>query len=130
MTAPASAQDAALNEVAYAVTINVFRAMGCPDDGCNFNDALGIITSALLAHGAAERARAIEECAPMQHALQQLIGAIDAKQLEMNSPEIGEPENDIPMHPWHEEWIYNVRGLLERTRALASAGPVGDGEKE
>lgn len=40
--------------------------------------------------------------------LQQILRAVDGGQLEMNSPEIGEPGVCEP-HPWHEEWLHYAR---------------------
>jgi hypothetical protein len=45
--------------------------------------------------------------------IRQAIEAYDNGNLQMDSPEIGEPENDIPMHPWHEEWLHYARAALK-----------------
>lgn len=50
--------------------------------------------------------------------LTEIVNALDSGNLEMNSPEIGgEPpqgfdDPGVPAHPWHEEWIYHVRGVI------------------
>lgn len=44
--------------------------------------------------------------------IKELIDAYDNKNLEMRSPEIGEPENDIPYHEWHEEWLHHARAAI------------------
>lgn len=44
---------------------------------------------------------------------QELIEAIDAGALEMNSPEIGgDSEDSGPPHRWHEEWLHLTRQTL------------------
>jgi len=40
--------------------------------------------------------------------LQQFLDAYDKGAVEINSPEIG-GEDDIPLHPWHEEWLHHAR---------------------
>src|SRR5258708_632442 len=48
--------------------------------------------------------------------LREMLKAYDAGALRMSSPEIGEPENDIPYHAWHEELLHNARlALRERS---------------
>ena len=49
-------------------------------------------------------------------ALVEIIDAYDKGGIEFNSPEIGDPKNDIPMHPWHEEWLYYARAPLDQIR--------------
>lgn len=44
--------------------------------------------------------------------LTEMLKAYDSAALQMSSPEIGEPENDIPYHPWHEELLYNARQVV------------------
>lgn len=63
------------------------------------------------------RAKVLEAC---ENVVQQLVKAVDDKQLEMNSPEIGEPEVGIPTHPWHEELLYYAR------KAIAPAADKGE----
>ena len=54
--------------------------------------------------------------------LRSLISAFDEGALEMNSPEIdGEPsggygfdQESIPPHPWHEEWLFHARAIIDR----------------
>lgn len=48
--------------------------------------------------------------------LADLIEAVDAHQLEMNSPEIGGDHPDNPPHYWHEEWLRHARAALSRAR--------------
>lgn len=43
----------------------------------------------------------------------QMVEAFDSGNLQMSSPEIGEPENDIPYHPWHDELLHHARLALE-----------------
>jgi len=45
--------------------------------------------------------------------IKDIVGAYDSHNLEMRSPEIGEPENGIPMHEWHEGWLHNAREFLK-----------------
>jgi len=60
----------------------------------------------------------------LAHELGKLLEAIDAGQLEMNSPELdGDPESGIPPHPWHEEWLYYAR----RAHARATPEETTDG---
>ena len=72
------------------------------------------------------------------HALTELFKAYDSGNLQMSSPEIGEPENNIPLHPWHEEWIYNARAALAQQedsvtrperRPFNSSLPEGDPDR-
>lgn len=44
--------------------------------------------------------------------IRQAVEAYDSGNLQLSSPEIGEPESDIPMHPWHEEWLHYARAAL------------------
>lgn len=44
--------------------------------------------------------------------IRQAVDAYDSGNLQLSSPELGEPENDIPMHPWHEEWLHYARQAL------------------
>lgn len=57
----------------------------------------------------------------VREALAELIAAIDAGSIEMNSPEGGGHDN-IPPRPWHEEWLHRAREALS-----ASTAPI-DGE--
>lgn len=43
--------------------------------------------------------------------MKKLIEAVDSGNLQMNSPEIG-GHDDIPPHPWHEEWMHLTRQAL------------------
>jgi hypothetical protein len=45
-----------------------------------------------------------------------LLDAIDEGSVLLDSPEIG-GHDDIPPHPWHEEWIHNARAATEKTDA-------------
>lgn len=68
-----------------------------------------------------------EAVARMAMVLRQLIDAYDTNNLEMNSPEIG-GENDIPPHPWHEEWLHHARAALDAYDAIApDSSRWGDG---
>ena len=58
-------------------------------------------------------ARLIAAAPELVEALRNLINAIDTGNLEMNSPEIG-GHDDIPLRPWHEEWIYRARAALSK----------------
>jgi hypothetical protein len=49
-----------------------------------------------------------------------MLKAYDAGSLQMSSPEIGEPENDMPYHPWHEELLYNARQVVATLATLPS----------
>lgn len=45
-------------------------------------------------------------------ALKELIAAIDAGQLEMNSPEIDLGDGTSPFR-WHEEWLHHAKNALD-----------------
>lgn len=45
-------------------------------------------------------------------ALEEIVKAYDSGNLQMRSPEIGAPENGIPYHEWHEEWLHFARKAL------------------
>lgn len=50
----------------------------------------------------------------MKVCLSEIISAIDAGQLQMDSPwRDGEPEVGIGPSQWHEEWIYHARCALK-----------------
>lgn len=51
--------------------------------------------------------------------VRQMIEAVDSGNLQMSSPEIGEPENNIPIHQWHEEFLHYAREAL---RAVVEEG--------
>lgn len=61
----------------------------------------------LIAEGRA--AKSERENDKLRTVILELLKAYDSGNLQMNSPEIGEPENDIPMHQWHEEWLHHAR---------------------
>ena len=61
-----------------------------------------------LVNTAADRIEALEK------RLQEFITAFDAGAVEIASPEIDISDSDIPPHPWHEEWLYHARALLEK----------------
>jgi hypothetical protein len=46
--------------------------------------------------------------------LAEIVKAHGTGNLELNSPEIG-GHDDIPPHPWHEEWLHHVRAALKET---------------
>jgi hypothetical protein len=58
--------------------------------------------------------------------VQQMVSAYDSGNLQMSSPEIGEPENNIPMHQWHEELLYYARQALAATPAPDGAFVTSD----
>ena len=60
-------------------------------------------------------ARLIAAAPMLYEALESFIAAWDGKNVEMNSPEIG-GHDDIPPHPWHEEWLFHARAALARAR--------------
>lgn len=66
--------------------------------------------------------------------VRQMVEAFDSGSLRMESPEIGEPENDIPYHPWHEEMLHYARLALEPSsvsstpRQRCAECDCGDGE--
>ncbi len=49
--------------------------------------------------------------------LSDAIKAFDSGALEMNSPEIG-GDDDIPAHPWHEEWLHHAREAVGITKIM------------
>lgn len=63
----------------------------------------------------------IDSHAELVKALEEIVKAYDSGNLEMRSPEIGEPENGIPYHEWHEEWLHHARAAL----ATLTARKVG-----
>ncbi len=44
--------------------------------------------------------------------LAEIVKAHGTGNLELNSPEIG-GHDDIPLHPWHEEWLHHARAALK-----------------
>ncbi len=44
--------------------------------------------------------------------VKQIVEVYDGGHLRMESEEIGEPENGIPLHPWHEELLYHARRVV------------------
>jgi hypothetical protein len=50
--------------------------------------------------------------------LNKMLEAYDTGNLQMNSNEIGEPENNIPHYPWHEELIWNARQAVALSRPV------------
>lgn len=50
--------------------------------------------------------------------IRDILEAHDSGNLEMNSPEIG--GGDIPIHPWHEEWLHLARA------AFPASAPKGE----
>ena len=66
-------------------------------------------------------ARLIAAAPEMFEALRALIDAIDTGNLEMNSPEIG-GHDDIPQHPWHEQWLHHARDAIQKARGDANVG--------
>jgi hypothetical protein len=54
-----------------------------------------------------------DEIKKLKGIIKELIEAYDSKNLEMRSPEIGEPENGIPYHEWHEEWLHHARAAVQ-----------------
>lgn len=70
-------------------------------------------TSAAKANRNAEIVDRLEgEVARLRSIVRQAIEAHDSGNLQLSSPEIGDPDNDIPMHPWHEEWLHHARAAL------------------
>jgi len=57
-----------------------------------------------------------DEIKKLKGIIKELVAAYDSKNLEMRSPEIGEPENGIPYHEWHEEWLHHARAALNADR--------------
>lgn len=45
--------------------------------------------------------------AELKKIIRDMLHAYRAGSVEMSSPEIG-GEDDIPLHPWHEEWLHNA----------------------
>lgn len=44
--------------------------------------------------------------------IREFLAAYDEGQVQLSSPEIG-GSDDIPLHPWHEEWIHNAREAVK-----------------
>lgn len=54
------------------------------------------------------------------YALRQMINAVETGNID--SPEIqGEPENGIPSHRWHEEWVFHAKQALAAHEAAKAA---------
>ena len=51
--------------------------------------------------------------AELEKLLLDLLDAHRTGNLEMNSPEIGGPD-DIPMQPWHETWLHLAEQAVNR----------------
>jgi hypothetical protein len=62
-----------------------------------------------------EDAHLIAAAPAMYEALRQMLDAIESGNID--SPEIGEPENGIPIHKWHEEWEHYARVALQSAKA-------------
>lgn len=63
---------------------------------------------------ASAKARLNAAAADMLEVLQHMLKAVDDGTLQMNSPELGEPEVGIPLHPWHEEMLYYARTAVAK----------------
>lgn len=98
-------------------------AMVCSDDPINDKDRdpLEPLTPEDAAANAAFIVTACNSHAELVKALEEIVKAYDSGNLEMRSPEIGEPENGIPYHEWHEEWLHHARAAL----ATLTARKVG-----
>lgn len=44
--------------------------------------------------------------------IREFLAAYDEGQVQMSSPEIG-GHDDIPRHPWHEEWLHHAREAVK-----------------
>lgn len=77
----------------------------------------------IIAGGLTEqRAKLIAAAPDLCAALQIFIDAYDLRAVELNSPEMdGDHQNNIPPHPWHEEWLHQARAAL--TKASAGRKP-------
>ncbi len=64
---------------------------------------------------AAERDRLKSVNAELLKRLNELVDAIDGAVLELNSLEIG-GHDDIPLHPWHEEWLHHTRAAIAKAK--------------
>lgn len=62
----------------------------------------------------AEITRLRSESEALRNLLAEIVKAHGTGNLEMNSPEIG-GHDDIPLHPWHEEWLHHARAALKET---------------
>lgn len=59
-----------------------------------------------------EYAGLLQENAQLRAALQSMVEAYDAHQIEMNSPDISQDVGQ-GVHPWHEEWFHHARAALK-----------------
>ena len=74
-------------------------------------DAVGAMRAALQA-ALAPGNGAVEAVPNALNVVRQMVEAYDAGQLRMESPEIGDPDSGIPLHPWHEEMLHYARNAL------------------
>jgi hypothetical protein len=56
--------------------------------------------------------RAVNAHEGLVKALKEIVSAFDCGALQMSSPDVG-GHDDIPAHPWHEEWLYLARSALK-----------------
>lgn len=66
-----------------------------------------------------DRQESAAEITKLRGLIKGIVDAYDSGNLEMRSPEVGEPDVGIPMHEWHEEWLHYARGTF----------PAADGAK-
>ena len=72
---------------------------------------LAVGAAAISAYRASHAERGVVEVPrEVQTKLEEIIKAYNDGALEMNSPEIC--GGDIPLHPWHEEWLHGARKAL------------------
>jgi hypothetical protein len=56
--------------------------------------------------------------------VKQMLEAFDGGHVELNSPDIGDPENGVAMHPWHEEWMHHARAAIDAYREAVDGARV------
>lgn len=53
-----------------------------------------------------------EKIFKLELVIREFLAAYDEGQVQLSSPEIG-GHDDIPLHPWHEEWIHHAREAVK-----------------
>lgn len=54
----------------------------------------------------------MERYAELVALLRELLAAYTSGALRMQSHDVGDPDNGIPLRAWHEEWVQGVREAL------------------
>lgn len=93
--------------------IGMCEPIRCVQGGMWFGHNHNFADATFVDYGAADAfAVAAGKLPALVAVVRQLVEAVDSGNLRMESPEIGEPENGIPYHPWHEELLHHARHVL------------------